>query len=101
VRHAIALALVSLGTAVIVASAVGAAAIGRDAFNRLHFITPVTSLGAPLVAVGLSVQEGPGYTTAEILFIALLLFVAGPALESATARTEAQRRGLVKEEQPQ
>jgi multicomponent Na+:H+ antiporter subunit G len=95
------LALVALGCLIIVLAAVGAAVVGGDVFTRLHFLTPVTSLGVPFVAVGLSVQSGFGFTAAELLFIAAMLFVAGPALEIATGRVAAQRAGLSTEASPE
>lgn len=98
--HAVALVLVSLGCTVIAAASVGAVAVRGDVFVRLHFVTPVTSLGAPLVCVGLSVESGQPWVIAELLLIGLLLFAAGPVLESATARAAAQARGIEGEEQP-
>lgn len=99
--HAVGLAFVAAGCGVIVLAAVGALIMPGDLFNRLHFITPVTSVGAPLAAIGLSVENGQGFTVAEVLFIALLLFVSGPVLESAVARVAAQNRHVVSEEQPE
>ncbi|HLH29227.1 MAG TPA: monovalent cation/H(+) antiporter subunit G [Acidimicrobiales bacterium] len=98
---AVALALVSLGTAVCVAAAVGAAALRTDGFDRLHFVTPVTSLGGPLVAVGLSVHAGWGLTTGSYLLVAGLLFVAGPFLEAATGRMMGQNAGRLPGPRPQ
>ncbi len=99
--HVIGLALVSLGCAVIVLAAVGAAVMPGGVFNRLHFLTPVTSVGVPLVAVGLAVQSGQPFTVAELLFIAALLGVSGPVLESATGRAAALNEGIVGGEAPE
>lgn len=88
--HDTALALVALGTAVVVASCLGAMAVRTGVYDRMHFVTPITSLGAPLVAIGLSVQDGLGLTTASLLLVAALLFIAGPVLEAATGRMIAQ-----------
>lgn len=94
------MALVVLGTAVTVAAALGALA-ARDLYSRLHFVTPVSSLGAPLVAIGLSVNEGANLTTASILLPAFLLFMTGPVLSAAIARTAAQREGRVRGRGPE
>lgn len=91
--HEVALALVGLGTAVTVAACLGAVVMRTSVFDRMHFITPVTSLGCPLVALGLSVEQGWGLTTASILIVAALLFMAGPVLEAATGRALGQIEG--------
>ena len=93
--HPIALSLVALGCAVVVLSAVGAAVVPGDALVRVHFLTPVTSVGLPLVAVGLSVESGQPFTIAELLFTALLVGVSGPVLGSATGRAAAVEQGRV------
>lgn len=99
--HDIALAIVALGTAVTVASCLGAALMRTDACDRMHFVTPVTSLGCPLVAIGLSVEQGWGLTTASLLLVAALLFIAGPPLEAATGRLLGQIEGKVPSSSPE
>lgn len=99
--HAIGLALTALGTTVVALSVVSAVIVRGDVFNRLHLVTPVTSIGAPLIAVGLCIDSGQPWVMAEVLFIMLMLFVSGPVLESATGRVAAQQRGIVHEEQPE
>jgi monovalent cation/proton antiporter MnhG/PhaG subunit len=101
VRHLVGLVLVAAGCAVTVLAALGAARMPRDVFARLHFVTPITSVGIPLVAVGLSVESGQLFTVAELLFIAVLAFVAGPILESESGRVAAQNRGLISQGQPE
>lgn len=93
--HDVAVALMALGTAVIVASALGGLLRRRDVFVQLHFVTPITSLGAPLVGIGLMVENGWGLTSAEILLVLALLFGSGPVLAAATGRTAAERAGHV------
>jgi multisubunit Na+/H+ antiporter MnhG subunit len=92
--------LLGAGVLVAVAAAVGALTM-RDVLDRLHFLTPVTSLAAPLVGASLAVANGWGATTAQILLTVFLLAVAGPVLESATGRTLAQERGVVPAEEPE
>jgi multicomponent Na+:H+ antiporter subunit G len=99
--HAIGLALTGAGTAVVALAVVSAVVVRGDVFNRLHLVTPVTSVGGPLIAVGLCIDSGQPWVMAEVLFITLMLFFSGPVLESATGRVAAQRRGLVDEEQPE
>lgn len=93
--HAVGLALVSLGCAVVVLAAVGAAVVPGGVFTRLHFLTTVTSVAVPLAAVGLAVESGQPFTMAELLFVALVVGVSGPVLESATGRVAARDRGIV------
>ena len=96
--HLVALVLVALGSGVVVLSAVGAAVVPGGALVRVHFLTPVTSLGLPLVAVGLCVESGQPFTIAELLFIALVIGVSGPVLGSATGRAAAQEQGRLPRE---
>jgi multisubunit Na+/H+ antiporter MnhG subunit len=101
VTHAIGLALVSLGCTVVVLAAVGAAVMPGAVFNRLHFLTTVTSVGVPLAAVGLSVESGQPFAIAELLFVALVVGASGPVLESATGRVAARDQGVIREVQPE
>jgi multicomponent Na+:H+ antiporter subunit G len=61
----------------------------------------VTTVAAPLVAVGLAVESGQPWTIAELLVVAVLLVVTGPVLETATARVAAQQQGRIDPESPQ
>jgi multisubunit Na+/H+ antiporter MnhG subunit len=61
----------------------------------------VTTIGVPLLSVGLCVESGNAWIIAEVLLIMAMLAVAGPMLEAATARAAAQRRGLIGSEQPE
>jgi multisubunit Na+/H+ antiporter MnhG subunit len=81
----VAIALVVAGTAVIIASCCAALA-ARDFYHRLHFSTPLTSLGVPLVGLGVSIANGAGLTTASVLLPVGLLFFTGPSLSAAIAR---------------
>jgi multicomponent Na+:H+ antiporter subunit G len=95
--HLAALCLQTAGTVVVIASALAALRMRRT-YNRLHFITPATSLGAPLICVALVVENGWGLTAALDVLIVFLLALTAPVLEAATGRVAAQREGLVEEE---
>jgi multicomponent Na+:H+ antiporter subunit G len=99
--HEIALSFVGLGVAVVIASVVGALVVGADSFNRLHFVTPITSVAGPLIAVGLCIQTGWGITAGTIILVVGLLFVAGPVTAAATGRLMAQAREEVDSQAPQ
>lgn len=89
--------LLGAGVLVAVASAIGALVM-RDALDRLHFLSAVTSLAAPLLGGAMAVENGWGLTTAGILFTVFLLALSGPVLESATGRLVARRQGRLPEE---
>jgi multicomponent Na+:H+ antiporter subunit G len=57
-----------------------------DALDRLHVVTPVTSLATPLVCVGLAIHDHSFHGVFKYLFIGLLLVALGPAASIATAR---------------
>ena len=99
--HDVAISFVGLGVAVAIASAVGALAVGTDSYNRLHFVTSITSVAGPLVAVGLYIQSGWGITAGTIILIVGLLFVGGPVTSAATGRMMAQADGTVDSEAPE
>jgi multicomponent Na+:H+ antiporter subunit G len=93
------LVLLWAGIAVTVLSCLGALAF-RRVYVRLHYLTPMTSIGAPLTGLALAIQNGWGLTTAQILFIVFLLAITGPVLEAATGRVAAQREDLIEPESP-
>jgi multisubunit Na+/H+ antiporter MnhG subunit len=83
--------LVGLGAGVVVLSSL-LAHVPRDALDRLHYLTPVTSLGAPLIGVGLVVANGWGLTSLTVALTTVLLVLTGPIMVSATGRMTVQRR---------
>jgi multicomponent Na+:H+ antiporter subunit G len=85
---------------VVLLSAVGFLA-ARDTIARLHFITPVTSVAAPLTGAGYVVQLGPGLASGLAVLLIALLVVSGPALGASIARVRAAQDGLLAEGQEQ
>lgn len=85
VRTVIVDVLVAAGVATCVIAAIGAVA-ARDLLDRLHFLTPVTSVGTPLIGVGLAAHAGWQLSTAMVLLCVAVMLVAGPVLASATGR---------------
>ena len=100
VEHDIVLAFLAAGVAVVVLSVLRAV-VARGVLNRLHFLSPITSLAGPLIGLALSIDSGWNLVTAEILFIVALLAGSGPVLAAATARVAAQREGLAPIESPE
>ncbi|HLH99832.1 MAG TPA: monovalent cation/H(+) antiporter subunit G [Acidimicrobiales bacterium] len=97
----IALALVSLGTAVIVLSCTGAAVIRTGTFDRVHFLTPITSIGVPLIVAGLCVTTSTALGIAWLAVLGALLAATGPVVEAAIGRRLAQLAGKVPPASPQ
>jgi multisubunit Na+/H+ antiporter MnhG subunit len=92
--------LAGAGVLVCVAASIGAV-VPRDVLDRLHFLAPVTSVGVPLVGLGVAVDTGWHLSTAEILVIVAVVAVTGPVLASATGRAAAEERGLIRAESPE
>lgn len=101
VAHGIALALAGLGTAVVISSVLGALVAGDDELTKVHFLSPVSSLGIPLVGAGVCVAEGWGITDGEIILIVALYFFTGPAMGAATGRLIAQQDGMLPAQGPE
>ncbi|HTI20181.1 MAG TPA: monovalent cation/H(+) antiporter subunit G, partial [Kutzneria sp.] len=91
----IAWVLLAAGCLVVVASSL-AAVLVRDFYRRLHWLTPVTSIGGPLIGLSVSVANGWSLTTAVVMLTVVLLGVTGPVLTAAVGRAGAQRDGIVK-----
>jgi multisubunit Na+/H+ antiporter MnhG subunit len=88
------------GVAITALSCLGALTF-RRVYQRLHYLAPMTSIGAPLVGLALAVANGWGLTMALDVFIVFLLAITGPVIEAATGQVSAQREGLVEGESPQ
>jgi multisubunit Na+/H+ antiporter MnhG subunit len=78
--------LVGVGVGVVVASALGMLLSARNPMGRLHFLAPVTSVGGPLIGVGLAVANGWNLTTATVLLTVAVLALTGPVLGAAIGR---------------
>ena len=78
---------VLLGLAVII---VAGASLGvllmRDAYQKLHFVTPAALVAPVLVALAVLVQAGLDENTGETCVALLFLAIAGPYLSHATMR---------------
>lgn len=96
----VAAVLVGTGAAVAVLAALGALLLGRVR-DRLHLLTPVTSIAAPLVGMGIAVDTGVHLATAMVLVTVAVLAGTGPALAAATGRVSAQRDGRIDPESPE
>jgi monovalent cation/proton antiporter MnhG/PhaG subunit len=80
--------LVAAGAGIAVLCSLGLLRL-PDAYDRLHLVTPVTSLAAPLVCIGLAINDSTFHGVFKYLFIGVLVAVLGPAASIATARAAA------------
>ena len=64
-----------------------------DAFDRVHVVTPATSLGAPLICIGLALNDQTLHGVFKYLFTGALLAALGPASAVAAARAARVRAG--------
>ncbi|WP_152602499.1 monovalent cation/H(+) antiporter subunit G [Mycobacterium kyorinense] len=91
--------MVFAGVAVMVLSALGAVTLPR-VFDRLHLLAATTSLGVPLIGVGLMISQGWTESSAMIAVTVVVVAVGAPVMTAATGRLAAQHDGLVDEDSP-
>ena len=76
-----------LGLAVVI---VAGASLGvllmRDAYQKLHYVTPAALVAPALVALAIFVQVGLLENTGETFLALLIMVIAGPFLSHATMR---------------
>jgi multisubunit Na+/H+ antiporter MnhG subunit len=92
--------LLAAGVGLVVVASLAALRF-RSVFQRLHYLTVVTSLAGPLVAVAVLVADGIGLTAVTVVLIAVLLAFTGPVLSAATGRLNAQRDHVIEIEAPE
>lgn len=77
--------LLGLAVAIVLASAVGVLVM-RDAYQKLHFVTPAAMVAPLLVALAIMVQHGVYENTGESFLALLFMVIAGPFISHATIR---------------
>lgn len=77
--------LLGLGVGLELICCVGVVAM-RDAYDRLHFTGPASTLGPLAIAAAIVVEESLWPAGAKALLVALVLAVTNPLLVHATAR---------------
>jgi multicomponent Na+:H+ antiporter subunit G len=83
--------LLGLAALVVVLSAVGVVA-APSVLARLHFLSPVSAVAGPLVAVAYLVDQGPGLAWGLVVATVAVLALTGPTLGSAIGRLSAGQR---------
>jgi multisubunit Na+/H+ antiporter MnhG subunit len=73
---------------VVVAGAVSTVGVitARDAFDRLHYVGPVSVVGGAALALAVLASEGVGGTAARVLLTVAVLQVATAVTTHATGR---------------
>jgi multisubunit Na+/H+ antiporter MnhG subunit len=77
--------LLGLAVAIVLASAVGVLVM-RDAYQKLHFVTPAAMVAPLLVALAIGVQHGVQENTGESFLALGFMLIAGPFISHATIR---------------
>ena len=78
---------VLLGLAVLVVAGAGLGILlMRDAYQKLHFVTPAALVAPVLVTLALLVRSGLNENTGETCLALVFLVIAGPYLSHATMR---------------
>jgi multisubunit Na+/H+ antiporter MnhG subunit len=85
VRAIIADVLLGLAALTVVSASVGVLMM-RDAYAKLHYVTPAALVAPVLVALAVFVQTGLDENTGETLVALAFLVIGGPFLTHATIR---------------
>jgi multisubunit Na+/H+ antiporter MnhG subunit len=84
-RQVVADILLGLAVVVVLSASVGVLVM-RDAYQKLHFVTPAALVAPFLVALAIFVRMGPVENTGETFLALLFMVIAGPYLSHATIR---------------
>jgi multisubunit Na+/H+ antiporter MnhG subunit len=85
VRDVVADVLLGLAVVTVAGAALGVLLM-RDAYQKLHFVTPAALVAPVLVALAVLVQMGLQENTGETCLALFFMVVAGPYLSHATMR---------------
>jgi multisubunit Na+/H+ antiporter MnhG subunit len=77
--------LLGLAVAVVLASAAGVLLM-RDAYQKVHYVTPVSVIAPVLVGLAISVQSGWTASSGQSWLVVALMVLASPFLAHATVR---------------
>ena len=77
--------LLGLAVAVVLISAAGVLLM-RDAYQKVHYVTPISVVAPVLVGLAVAVQSGWTISTGQSWLVAALMVIASPFLAHATVR---------------
>jgi multisubunit Na+/H+ antiporter MnhG subunit len=84
-RDIVADVLLGLAVVIVLSASVGVLVM-RDAYAKLHFVTPAALVAPALVALAIFVQMGLYENTGETFLALAFMVIAGPYLSHATIR---------------
>lgn len=84
-REVLADCLLGLAVAIVLASSVGVLLM-RDAYQKLHYVTPAALVAPVIVGLAVLAQSGLTLDTAETGLALVFVVIAGPFLSHATIR---------------
>jgi multisubunit Na+/H+ antiporter MnhG subunit len=84
-REVIVYLLLSLAALTVLASSVGILVM-RDAYQRLHYVTPVAVVAPVLVGLAVLIQSGFTENSAQTWLALVFVLAGGPVLAHATIR---------------
>jgi multisubunit Na+/H+ antiporter MnhG subunit len=84
-RDIVADVLLGLAVVIVLSASVGVLVM-RDAYAKLHFVTPAALVAPALVALAIFVQMGLYENTGETFLALAFIVIAGPYLSHATIR---------------
>jgi multicomponent Na+:H+ antiporter subunit G len=99
VRDGFAIALLVAGLAVVLASCVGMAVLD-DPLDRLHLVTPASTLGVGALCAAVVVHEGLDASGLSAILLAFVVGTANPLISHAQARSIEVRRRAASGEPP-
>lgn len=85
IREVITDVLLALAVLTVAAAAIGVLVV-RDAYARVHYLTPAAVVAPVLVALAIFVTEGLDANTGETVVALVFMVIAAPFLSHATMR---------------
>lgn len=85
IRSAAVDVILAAAVAVVLASAVGLLVM-RDAYQRIHYVTPLALIAPILLGLAVLIQSGFSENSAQTWLALLFIVIAGPFLSHATIR---------------
>jgi multisubunit Na+/H+ antiporter MnhG subunit len=85
VQQVVADVLLGLAAALVLASSVGILVM-RDAYQRLHYVTPIALIAPLIVGLAVLVRSGWSENSSETWLAVLFMVIGGPFLTHATIR---------------
>lgn len=85
IREVVSDVLLALAAATVIASAIGVLVV-RNAYARVHYVTPAAVVAPVLVTLAIFVAEGLDENTGETVLALVFMIIAAPFLSHATMR---------------